>query len=550
MNKLIIANGSIAVIAKYRKQLVPEYGENPLIEALPQIYSQEEVVEKLALYPCYNPEERFLESHYRIHMVQRLFQCFQPLSIHLDLESRISRVIRQGYLARNPLKSSYAESLQNGYKAIQSLKWEISNNEYFRTTAAGFTIIGVSGMGKTTAINRVLSLFPQIIVHSQYNNIKFSMYQLVWLKIDCPFDGSLKGLCIEFFHKVDDLLGTDYYKKFGGGRKTVDNMLSIMSQIARNTGLGVLIIDEIQHLNGAKSGGDEKMLNFFVTLVNTIGVPMILIGTLKALSILQSEFRQARRGSGQGDMIWEKLNKDKSWDLLLNALWDYQWTKKQALLTPEINDVIYEESQGIIDIAVKLYAMTQIRAILSGREDITSDLVRQVGKDNFKLVRPMLEALKSGNINQIAKYEDICTFDIDFLGFIDNSRQAFDLDIREKMLHRQQIDKEKKVNLSTKEQAILKLLDLNIGPVQAQKSVEQVSKNNESLGSSEIAIKAIQLISTQKTKQTNKTKPKRMDEDSIIFIVEEGRKNNKSAYESLKEKGLIRDAEHHIFQVV
>ena len=550
MSNLIIPNGSIAVIAEYRKQFIPEYGENPLIEALPQIYSQEEVVEKLSLYPRYNPEERFLESHYRIHMVQRLFQCFQPLSIHLDLESRISRVIRQGYLARNPLKSSYAESFQKGYKAIQSLKWEISNNEVFRTTAAGFTIIGVSGMGKTTAINRVLSLFPQIIVHSQYKNIKFSMYQLVWLKIDCPFDGSLKGLCIEFFHKVDDLLGTDYYQKFGGGRKTVDNMLSIMSQIARNTGLGVLIIDEIQHLNGAKSGGDEKMLNFFVTLVNTIGVPVILIGTLKALSILQSEFRQARRGSGQGDMIWEKLNKDKSWDLLLHALWDYQWTKKQALLTPEINDVIYEESQGIIDIAVKLYAMTQIRAILSGREDITSDLVTQVGKDNFKLVRPMLEALKSGNVNQIAKYEDICTFDIDFLGFIDKSRQTLDLDIREKMLHRQQVDKEKKVNISTKEQAILKLLDLDIGPEQAQIAVEQVSKNNERLGSSEIVVKAIQWISTQKTKRTNKTKPRKMDENNITVIVEEGRKKNQSAYETLKEKGLIKDVEHDIFQVV
>jgi len=38
--------------------------------------------------------------------------------------------------------------------------------------------------------------------------------------------------------------------------------------------------------------------------------------------------------------------------------------------------------------------MSQIRAILSGKEDITANLIRQVAKDNFKLVRPMLEALK------------------------------------------------------------------------------------------------------------------------------------------------------------
>ena len=161
---------------------------------------------------------------------------------------------------------------------------------------------------------------------------------------NCPFDGSLKGLCIEFFHKVDDLLGTDYHKKFGVGRNTVDTMLSVMSQIARNTALGVLVIDEIQHLSSTKSGGDEKMLNFFVTLVNTIGVPTVLIGTTKALSVLQSEFRQARRGSGQGDMIWERLSKDKSWELIINAFWDYQWTKKEVPLTPELSDVLYEES--------------------------------------------------------------------------------------------------------------------------------------------------------------------------------------------------------------
>jgi len=53
-------------------------------------------------------------------------------------------------------------------------------------------------------------------------------------------------------------------------------------------------------------------------------VPTVLIGTTKALSVLQSEFRQARRGSGQGDMIWERLSKDKSWELLINAFRDYQ----------------------------------------------------------------------------------------------------------------------------------------------------------------------------------------------------------------------------------
>ena len=46
--------------------------------------------------------------------------------------------------------------------------------------------------------------------------------------------------------------------------------------------LGLLVIDEIQHLNQAKSGGAEKMLNFFLQLMNTLGLPVVLIGTYGA----------------------------------------------------------------------------------------------------------------------------------------------------------------------------------------------------------------------------------------------------------------------------
>jgi len=128
-------------------------------------------------------------------------------------------------------------------------------------------------------------------------------------------------------------MGTDFYKKVANSRKSVDYMLTLMCQVVRNTGLGLLIIDEVQHLCGARGLGDERMLNFFVTLVNTAGVPIILIATPKAMSILQSEFRQARRGSGQGDMIWERLQNDENFEILLNSLWQYQWTRRESVLT-------------------------------------------------------------------------------------------------------------------------------------------------------------------------------------------------------------------------
>lgn len=55
--------------------------------------------------------------------------------------------------------------------------------------------------------------------------------------------------------------------------------MALMSQIANVHAIGVLVIDEIQHLSMSRSGGVEKMLNFFVTLVNVIGLPVVMVGT-------------------------------------------------------------------------------------------------------------------------------------------------------------------------------------------------------------------------------------------------------------------------------
>jgi AAA domain-containing protein len=189
----------------------------------------------------------------------------------------------------------------------------------------------------------------------------------------------------------------------------LDEMLSEMARVAANHCLGVLVIDEIQRLSQARSGGAERMLNFFVQLVNTIGVPVVLIGTYKALTLFSGEFSQMRRGTGQGDLIWDRMARDEQWRLFVESLWHFQYTRKRRTLKddPSLGDVLYDESQGITDFAVKLYLFAQERAIESGREEVTAAIIRSVAKDKLRLPQGVLEALRLGNQRVLERYEDV-----------------------------------------------------------------------------------------------------------------------------------------------
>ncbi|WP_445626607.1 ATP-binding protein [Nostoc sp. DSM 114167] len=409
---LLVGKGAV-VPASYRDPLISSYRGNPLIEALPPILSEEEVMQFLANYPNYDEGERQLPSHLRLHLVQNALQFFEPLPIHIDLEQRFSRMIRAGYQARNPLKADFWRNFQKQLDVLGSEVTTVTQNHRFRSTATGFTIIGISGVGKTTSVEAILDLYPQIIVHGHYCDRDFILMQIVWLKLECPNDGSIKGLCLNFFQAVDDLLRTDYSKNYtGGGRRTVDELIPYMARVASLHCIGVLVIDEIQHLNEAKSGGSKKMLNFFVQLINTIGIPVVLVGTYKAMTILSGEFRQIRRGSGQGDLVWDRMADDDVWEFFVESLWRYQYLKKLCPLKPELCHALYEVTQGITDFAVKIYMLAQVRAIATGKETVTESIIRSVAKDSLRLAQPIMLALKNGDIQFLQNFEDVHPIDI------------------------------------------------------------------------------------------------------------------------------------------
>jgi len=384
-----------------------EYANNPFIARLPPLQGKRDLVDTLAVKPLFHEKERLYPSHLRKHCLLRLGSYFEPLERQILLAERIGMLLRQGYVGRNPLTHNYIRNLHNGVQRIQAKSLKIENFYQVENTGNSFALIGCSGNGKSKATERILRLYPQCIQH----NDPFTLVQIVWLKLDCPSKGSPGQLCINFFNAIDELLGTNYLGKYARKGTAVDEMMIHMAHIANLHAIGVLVIDEIQHLNNSKLG-PESLLTFLVTLVNTIGIPVLLIGTLSAIPLLQQNFRQARRANGLGSYIWDAMECNRVWDYFVDQLWQYQWTNEFTPLTDEIRKVLYYESQGIIDIVVKLFMLSQMRIISvhelkGGREIITVNLIRKVAKDEFRIVQPMLNALRTRDKLALRKYDDL-----------------------------------------------------------------------------------------------------------------------------------------------
>lgn len=408
----VLVNQGIRVKASYKESEIPAYEGNPLISALPSILTEEQAGRQMAYFPAYDEKHRDLPNHLRFHLIQCGLKFFTPLPVHLDLERRFSCLIRGGYIGRNPMNASFFPETEEKLGDLR--RGEFKPN-YVWSTCAGFSIIGMSGMGKTRSVESILNLYPQVIYHQKYNERDFTQGQIVWLKLDCPYDSNPRAVCINFFQQVDNILGTNFRKIFGKERRLVDEMMLDMANVAAQHFLGVLVVDEIQRLSRAKSGGSGKLLDFFVQLINTIGVPVVLVGTYKALSILSREFSQIRRGTGQGDLIWDRMEEDRIWELFVKSLWKYQYTRKDCPLdkNTHLAHILYEETQGITDFAVKVYMLAQVRAITSGRETITAGIIRSVAKDSLRTAARVLEALRKRDNKVLEEYDDIPFIDFD-----------------------------------------------------------------------------------------------------------------------------------------
>jgi|GEM_PF-834125 len=397
------------VRAQYSPQRIPHFKGNPLIEALPPSMTDDELIGALTLLPELEPEQQTWPSYERLQMLLSLKNFMVPFARHVGFGRTLDSLIRSGYVGRAPLTAAHAKIYQTIYEKQKA-------GIPFRQAADTITpqlstaSIGLSGMGKTTAAVRYLAHLPQVIYHPELN-----VYQVTYLHIETPSGGSsMKALAHAILNKLDELIpGSNYYKEYSGnGRAGADSLMPSVARLMHTHFVGLLICDEVQNLTNANKGG-QTLMTELVSACNALKVPILFIGTNKAKKILGLDFRQARRSCGHGTEPWTQLaatvepGEVDEWREFLDVLWHYQWVSRPSPLTEHLRTLMYHYSQGNIDIAIKLFASTQARAIADGSESVTPELIADVFNKELQLLHPMIEALRNDDIEALSAFDDI-----------------------------------------------------------------------------------------------------------------------------------------------
>ena len=400
---------AMVVEAQYSEQLLPHFRGNPLIEALPPSMSDEQLFSYLARTPEFESTQRTWETYHRIQMLGTLSNFTVPFARHFELARSLDSMLRNGYIGRAPFTPEHAKRFQANYSLVKGQGAYLPMSDC-STPQLSSLLMGVSGMGKTSLVKRYFSHLPPVIYHE-----KFHLYQVTRLHVEMPSDGSsIKGLAAGILHELDQLVpGANYYETYTHrGRAGADTLMRSVARVLNAHCVGFLVADEIQNLTNSKKSSQTVMTEL-VSACNDLGVPLLFIGTNKAAQVFSLDFRKSRRASGHGISEWTRLPETvgveevNEWREFLEILWSFQWTCNPVPLDAQLAETIYYCSQGVIDLAIKIFASAQARAMLDGSETITAALLADIYNKEMRLLHPMIEALRSNDLDKLLQFEDI-----------------------------------------------------------------------------------------------------------------------------------------------
>lgn len=266
-------------------------------------------------------------------------------------------------------------------------------------------------MGKSTLMDRILA-YPghQVCQHRKFKGDSFPEKQILWLRRNLPEHCTLGTLCATFGDHTDRVLGTNLYSgAFTKVRADRSQYLKQIRKIITDHHVGLLVLDEFQNLS-LMGVGAKKIIALLVNLRDELGVPIVLVGTYKALRLLEGTMSSARRlcEGGYFDLERPLSSEDEAWNLLCGAAWKYMWVREPAKFSSEITAALYEVSQGISGIMLSVLTTAQLAAMEGdGAETVDADLIRKVYQERMTPLHSAIRILKSGDPKLMDEFDDL-----------------------------------------------------------------------------------------------------------------------------------------------
>ena len=349
--------------------------EQNLVVKLPSMLAGTELLSALEVLPDYNESIRDLDAATRLMALSDLYKLYLPSQMSVEIYSKLYLALLRS-LQKKQTSLAIQQQTQN-YRAIrqQSYSGIIGGSD-------SFTIIGASGIGKSTAISRAISLITGskvIEVDEPYTTI------IPCFVVQCPFDSSVKGLLLEILRKVDEYLGSKYYENAMRVRATTDMLIGSVSQVALNH-IGLLIVDEIQNVVNSKHG--KSLVGMLTQLINNSGISIAMVGTPESALFFEQAMQLARRSLG---IQYGNMGYDIYFEEFCEVLFSYQYVRNETILTPGIMEWLYEHSAGIISVVISLVHDAQEIAILSGKESLNLETLHMAYQQRLSLLHGYIE---------------------------------------------------------------------------------------------------------------------------------------------------------------
>lgn len=350
------------------------YIEN-FIKELPEMKSGEELIEELSVFPDYEDSIRQESQTVRLMRLSDLYRLYVPSNMSTEIYAKLYLALLRS-LQKKGTQAAIRQKYQN-YNRIQ--------NQEYRGIIGGsdsFTIIGTSGIGKSSAISRAIELITEnrvIEIEEPYVKV------IPCVIVQCPFDSSVKGLLLEILRKVDEELGSSYYKNAVRARATTDMLIGSVSQVALNH-IGMLIVDEIQNVVNSKNG--KSLIGSLTQLINNSGISICMVGTPECNPFFEQAMQLARRSVG---LQYQSMAYDAYFESFCKILFEHQYVKNRTEISSAIIEWLYEHSSGILSVVVSLIHDAQEIAILSGKEILDMEMLNQAYNQRLSFLHSYIQ---------------------------------------------------------------------------------------------------------------------------------------------------------------